>query len=181
MKEEWKSIIETNGKYEISNFGNLRSADRYARVCGNGKRFVKGKPIRPIKCSNGYLELQASMGKRRKCLLVHRLVALYFIPNPNGYTEVNHKDENPLNNHVDNLEWCTPKYNCNYGTRNKRCMEKVIKRAINQLTLDGELIQTFSMIKDAERKTGINSSQIIRVCKNRNLTAGGYKWEYAEV
>lgn len=180
MIEEWKTIVETEGKYEISNFGNLRSVDRYARVCGEGKRLVKGQTIIPAKCSNGYLELQASIGKHRKCLLVHRLVAKYFIPNPDNLPEVNHKDENPQNNRVDNLEWCTPKYNCNYGTRNQRCMEKVIKKAVRQLSLTGNEIKVFSMIREAARATGINESQIIRVCKGQNNTAGGYKWEYVE-
>ena len=179
MKEIWKPIIETDGKYEISNFGNIRGVDRYARVCGNGYRFIKGRTVKPNKCTNGYLMFNASMGNTTKHFLIHRLVAQYFIPNPNGYPEVNHKDENPQNNHVNNLEWCTPKYNCNYGTRNQRCMEKVIKKAVRQLTLNGEFIAEYPMINEAMRVTGVNSSQIIRVCKGQNVIAGGYKWEYA--
>lgn len=178
MQEVWKPIKETNGIYEISNFGNIRSIDRYARVCGGGKRLVKGRNRKPIKCRNGYLELQANLSGERKCYLIHRLVAQYFIPNPHNYPEVNHKDENPQNNHVDNLEWCTPKYNCNYGTRNRRCMEKVIKKPVKQLSLSGEVIAIYPMITEAMRKTGVDESQIIRVCKGRNITAGGYKWEY---
>ena len=180
MDEIWKSITETDGRYEVSNLGNVRSVDRYARVCGGSQRLVKGRNITPMKCSNGYLELQASMGTKRKCLLIHRLVAQYFIPNPNNYPEVNHKDENPQNNHADNLEWCTSKYNCNYGTRNQRCVEKVIKKPVKQLSLDGKVIKTFSMISEAKRPTGIDATQITRVCKGKNITAGGYKWEYAE-
>ena len=179
MNEIWKPILETDGKYEISNLGNIRTVDRYAKVCGGGMRFIKGEMRKPIVCSNGYLELQASVNGKRIIFMVHRLVAQYFIPNPNDYPEVNHKDENPQNNHVDNLEWCTPKYNCNYGTRNQRCMEKVIKKAVNQYTLDGEFVAHYEMIKDAERKYGIDSSQIIRVCKGKNRTAGGYLWKYA--
>lgn len=178
MEEVWKAITETDGLYEISNLGNIRSIDRYAKVCGGGKRFVKGKIYKPTICTNGYLELHASMYGKRKVFLIHRLVAQYFIPNPNNFPEVNHKDEDVTNNSVDNLEWCTAKYNCNYGTRNKRCMEKVIKKPVKQLSLEGETIAIFPMVKDAMRKTGINDSQIIRVCKGKNLTAGGYKWEY---
>lgn len=180
MKEVWKPIVETEGIYQISNFGNIRTIDRYAKVCGGGRRLVKGKKQIPVKCSNGYLELQASIYGKRKIFLVHRLVATYFIPNPNNYPEVNHKDENPQNNSIENLEWCTPKYNCNYGSRNRRCMEKVIKKPVKQLSLDGNIIKTFSMINEAARETGVNSTQISRVCKGKNKTAGGYKWEYME-
>lgn len=181
MKEKWKPITETNGIYEISDLGNIRTIDRYAKVCGGGQRLVKGGIKKTTMCVNGYLELQASINGKRKIFMVHRLVAQYFIPNPNNFPEVNHKDENPQNNCVDNLEWCTPKYNCNYGTRNQRCMEKVIKKPVKQLSLKGELIATYPMISVAMRKTGVDATQICRVCKGKNLTAGGYKWEYAEV
>ena len=179
MKEEWKSIVETEGYYEISNLGNIRTIDRYAKVCGGGKRFIKGKIQKPTRCSNGYLELQASVKGKRYIFMVHRLVAQYFIPNPNNYPEVNHKDENPKNNCADNLEWCTPKYNCNYGTRKQRCMEKVKKKPVRQLTLDGKLIAEYPMMSEAMRQTGVDSVQIGRVCKGKNKTAGGFKWEYA--
>ena len=178
MEEKWKPIIETDGIYEISNYGNIRTIDRYAKVCGGGKRLVKGGLKKPTKCTNGYLELQANICGKRKIFLIHRLVAQYFVPNPNNYPEVNHKDENPQNNNADNLEWCTPKYNCNYGTRNKRCMEKVIKKPVKQLSLDGKCLAVYPMIKEAMIKTGIDETQISRVCKGKNVTAGGFKWEY---
>lgn len=62
----------------------------------------------------------------RKCFLTHRLVASTFIPNPNNLPEVNHKDENPLNNSVDNLEWCTSKYNNNYGTHKEKLRQRML-------------------------------------------------------
>ena len=62
----------------------------------------------------------------RKCFLVHRLVATIFIPNPYDLPEVNHKDENPLNNCVENLEWCSPKYNCNYGTHGDKVRQRML-------------------------------------------------------
>ena len=178
MEEIWKSINETNGYYEISNLGNVRTIDRYARVCGGGKRLVNGKPIKPMICSNGYLELQASVEGKRRIFMIHRLVAQYFIPNPNNLPEVNHKDENPQNNCADNLEWCTPKYNCNYGTRNQRCWDKVIKKPVKQLSLDGKIIKQYISATEAQKCTGVDRTQISRVCKGKNITAGGYKWEY---
>ena len=62
----------------------------------------------------------------RKCFLVHRLVAMTFIPNPHDLPEVNHKDENPLNNSVENLEWCTSKYNNNYGTHREKIKQRML-------------------------------------------------------
>ena len=59
-------------------------------------------------------------------------------------------------------------------------MEKVIKKPVKQLSLDGNIIKTFSMINEAARETGVNSTQISRVCKGKNKTAGGYRWEYME-
>ena len=81
---------------------------------------VKGqKYLNGTVAKNGYVyvHLTALNGKRKKERL-HRLVALAFIDNPEGLSQVNHIDENKLNNAVDNLEWCSAKYNANYGTRN---------------------------------------------------------------
>lgn len=95
---------------------------------------------------------------RGNALRIHRLVAQAFIPNPNNYPMVNHKDENKTNNHVENLEWCTNKYNCNYGTRNKRISEKQKISMIGNncrsfpVMIDGV---KYNSIKDASRKTSV--------------------------
>ncbi len=68
----------------------------------------------------GYCGVYLYNENGRKFFLVHRLVAIAFIPNPHNFPEVNHKDENPLNNCLDNLEWCSPGYNCNYGTHREK-------------------------------------------------------------
>ena len=78
---------------------------------------------------SGYLKVRLYKDKHQHTLLVHRLVALAFLPNPNNYPQVNHKDENKHNNDVSNLEWCTVKYNANYGTRNER-IQKQLKQKI---------------------------------------------------
>lgn len=124
-KRIWKDIEGFEGFYQVSNDGKVRSLDRYVKGRNGKKRRIKGKILKPIynkhKC--GYVQVVASLCKDSKpyYLLVNRLVAKAFIPNPNNLTDVNHKDENPLNNHVRNLEWMSHKDNCNYGTRNERC------------------------------------------------------------
>lgn len=74
----------------------------------------------------GYCGVHLYNENGRKFFLVHRLVAKAFIPNENLFPEVNHKDENPLNNSVENLEWCTPKYNCNYGTHKEKIRQRLL-------------------------------------------------------
>ena len=120
MVEIWKSI-ENFPYYEVSNFGNVRSVDRVFTDTLGRKVNRKGKLL---KCdTNGRYKLvrlyNISQGKDI-ALLVHRLVAQAFIPNPNNLPCVNHKDENPGNNDFRNLEWCTYKYNSNYGTIKQR-------------------------------------------------------------
>lgn len=180
MEEVWKSILGYEGMYEISNLGRIRSLDRYVQY-PRYKCFVKGRIIKPCVCKNGYYEAHLHMNGKRKAYLLHRLVASAFIHNPDNLPEVNHKDENPSNNCADNLEWCTSKYNANYGTRNERCFHKYQQKPINQLSLNGEFIKRWNGIGEAAKSLGIDDSHIIRVCqkKKRSISAGGYKWEYA--
>lgn len=116
MKEMWKDIPGYEGLYQVSNLGNIRSL-KYAG--GNKVKLLKQAT------TNGYKQVQLSKNGKGKNHLVHRLVAIAFIPNPNNLPVVNHKDENPSNNNVDNLEWCTQEYNINYGTRNERASESM--------------------------------------------------------
>lgn len=122
MNEIWKDIPNFEGYYQASNLGRIKSVTRKAKVkiLNNDYRTVKGQLLSPAKTRDGYLKVSLSKNHKRYYFKVHRLVAITFIPNPNNYPCVNHIDENKLNNKIDNLEWCTIKYNCNYGTRNKR-------------------------------------------------------------
>ena len=117
MKEEWKDIKGYEGLYQVSNLGRVKSL-------GNNKS-KKEKILDPKPNMYGYKEVRLSKEGKRKPYKVHRLVAIYFIPNPNNYKEVNHKDEDKTNNHVSNLEWCDRKYNINYGTRNKKASDSM--------------------------------------------------------
>lgn len=181
MQEVWKDVPEFEDSYQVSNLGNIRSKDRFVKTCGGGVRLAKARNIKPAKCVNGYLEAQLSKDGTRRVFLLHMLVTSLFIPNPNNYAEVNHKDENIQNCRADNLEWCTSKYNANYGTRNARCKEsnKKYERSVIQYSKDGEFIKRWDCIADASRATGADESAIIRVCTNRQRTSLGFKWEYA--
>lgn len=119
--EEWKEIPGFEGYYEASNLGRIRSLDRYITLDGRwGKytRFKPGKVMTPkFDGKRSYLMVMLSKDCQKKKYLVHRLVAMTFLKNPNGFSEINHKDEDKTNNSVANLEWCTHKYNSNYGKR----------------------------------------------------------------
>lgn len=120
---------------------------------------------------NGYLTVMLYKDKKPKRFSVHRLVAGCFIPNPQNYETVNHKDENKLNNHIDNLEWMSFENNVKYSQNN----------AIQMLDKDtGEVIQSFVSMREAERQTGINEQNISNVCRGKRRTAGGYLWRKCE-
>lgn len=179
MGEVWKDIIGYEGIYQISNLGQIRSKDRYARVCGGGRRLVKGKILKPCICSNGYMEAHLRLNGTRKVFLLHRLVAIHFIENPYDFPEVNHKDENIQNCGADNLEWCTSKYNANYGTRNQRMMLGRKFKPVLQFDKKGNFVKKWDKMADACRASGADVTSMIRVCKGKQKTCVGYIWKYA--
>ena len=119
--EEWKSIPGYEGLYEVSNLGRVKSLEiSYTRKNG----IMDHKPeiiLSPKNNGTGYFMVCLYKNKTHKYYLIHRLVALTFLPNPDNLPCVNHKDEDKTNNKVDNLEWCTQQYNLNYnGVLKKR-------------------------------------------------------------
>lgn len=114
MDEEWRDCEDWLGYYQVSNLCRVRK--------------VTGKILKQFKSTGGgYWVVNLTNGNRKKQEFVHRLIAKAFIPNPNNYPIINHKDEDKLNNSIDNLEWCTYSYNTNYGEVNKRRGEAVRK------------------------------------------------------
>ena len=128
MTEEiWRPIEGYEGLYEVSSYGRVRSLDKYVKCDYEKYRLHKGKVLSPGKDKDGYLSVVLSCNGKLHLKKIHRLVAEAFIPNPDNLPQVNHKDEDKTNNRVDNLEWCNRKYNCNYGSRNIRRRETLIK------------------------------------------------------
>ena len=179
MEEIWKDIKGYEGLYQISNLGNVKSLSRTMENKGTfGKIYhIKEKIMKP-KIDKGYYRIGLTKNKIRKYFAVHRLVAIAFIENPDNLEIINHKDENPLNNKVDNLEWCTQQYNINYGTgMERRKAKQSIK--INQYDLNGNYIRTWDCINDAIRQYKGNT-QICQCCKGKRKYASCYKWKYAD-
>ena len=128
-KEEWKPINDFEGFYEVSNFGRVRSLDRFV-LCPNqyGKDAMyrrKGKVLKFALHRDNYWLVTLHKNSTKKTFLVHRLVASAFIPNPDNLIEINHIDENKLNNHVSNLEWTTRMQNVHHGTGIERMKTKI--------------------------------------------------------
>lgn len=153
------------GRYAASSDGRIWS-------------YIKNRYLKPTCARGGYLKvlLHDSNGKRYT-KLVHRIIAETFIPNPNNYPQINHKDENKHNNAVENLEWCTAKYNINYGTHNLRLSQSRINhpsRSKKVLCVETGII--YPSTQEALRQTGI--THVRDVCNGVAKSAGGYHWQY---
>lgn len=190
MEEIWKDISGCEGKYQVSNFGRIKSLkDKY----GN----YREKILKGSKDKDGYLIVSLYKEGKMNNFKVHRLVAQTFIDNPNKYPCVNHKDENPANNNVENLEWCTHKYNTNYGTciqRRKantdykevgrKSAEKLLNRKdqskiVLQFTKDNVFVREWESTAECGRN-GFYSSAVSKCCIGKRKTCGGFIWKYKE-
>lgn len=148
IKEEWKPIEGYEGLYEISNFGRVKSL-----VGWNGHKYVKRERIlAPSKqqTNPNYSRSIVKLNKngKSKDFKVHRLVAKAFIPNPNNYKVINHKDGNPLNNKVENLEWCTQKMNIKHALENELKINRI--NTIDRQTMVELLNNNFNYDEIAE-------------------------------
>ena len=163
--EEFRDIPGYEGMYEVSNLGRVRR---------------DGKILKPLKDS-GYLQVHLSKNGIAKKVLIHRLVALAFLPNPQNLPCINHKDEDKTNNYVNNLEWCTYEYNSNYGTRNERAGEKISEKKskpVLQYDKTGNFIREWPSMIKVEEELGINQSNISQCCLGNRNSAGGFIWKY---
>ena len=188
MEEIWKPIViekdcvvyNYEGLYEVSSMGRVRSLDRVDSL----GREAKGKVLKLGINNKGYLFVGLCKNGKVKTFQVHRLVATMFIPNPDNLPVVNHKNETKTDNRAENLEWCTNKYNANYGTRNERASEAMKgkytgdKHPIARKVICLETKQVFGCTKDAEKwcgKTGVSNC-----CRGKSKTCGGYHWQFLD-
>ena len=164
--DEWAVIDGYDGLYTVSNLG---------RVCSHHRN--KPRMLRQRTNNRGYSLVNLTKNGIIKTFKVHVLVARHFLPNPDGLTEVNHKDEDKSNNRADNLEWCTRSYNVNYGSRTAKQRAKVCK-AVVQFDKNGEIIAGYDSLTRASRTVGISVQHIAACCKGKYPYAGGYIWKY---
>lgn len=182
MREEWRPVVGYEGLYEVSNMGNVKSVER---MKWNGKSYYKA-PERILKAgkdSGGYLQVHLCKDGKIKQCLVHRLVAAAFIENPNNLLCINHKDENPKNNCVQNLEWCSYSYNNTYNDKAKKIGKKVAesrKKPLYSINKVSGLITYWTSAKEAGRVLGIDPSSITKCCKGKLKSSGGFVWYYAD-
>lgn len=192
MQEEiWKPVVGYEGLYEVSNFGAIRRLWNVSRVT----------KLRKLATAKGYNRVTLSKNGKPQIFFVHRLVAVAFIPNPHNYPQINHINEVKSDNRVENLEWCTSKYNMNYGKRTEKMVDtqlnrRDLSRSICQYDKDDNLIAIYPSTREAERQTGISRSSIresannVRkkyyskdgtphLCSPRKF-AGGYKWKFID-
>lgn len=181
MCEIWKDIDGTEGMYRISNRGNIIVRDYRKKGYWASCAVTEGE--------GGYKFAYIYYDGVRRRMLVHRLVAKAFVPNPNNYTVVNHRDENPRNNNAENLEWCTTKYNVTYGSAIEKRRQKAIgvyraDNAVAQYTKDGDLVEIYKSARDASfALTGDRmkiAETIVQVCRGARNLCRGYQWRYAE-
>ena len=166
--EIWRTAVYDGeiyeGLYKVSNWGRILSL--------NYKNTGKAELMTPVDDGGGYLQVGLSKNGEYKTCKVHRLVAQTFIPNPDNLPQVNHIDENKINNRVENLEWKSPKDNCNHGTRNERISKKVL-----QFSLDGKLIREWESTHECGRN-GFNQGAVAASCRGERKTHKGFRFMY---
>ena len=176
----WKTIEGTNGEYQVSDTGLVRTTKT-------------GRILRPAVSRHGYERVCLFKMDRERRYRVHRLVATAFIPNPEGKPQVNHIDGNKSNNYIDNLEWVSPTQNQQHriGALGKNMLGEnnpmygksgmnspVFKGYIAQIDpKTGETVAVYAGSTEAANAVGGYASNIIKVLNKRNRTYHGYYWE----
>jgi len=179
---------EQKYKEALDDFADIQGYEGLYKINKNGEvlSIRSKKLLKAGKNRQGYMNVVLTKNGRSKTYKVHRLVAIAFIPNPNNYPIINHKDENKTNNKVENLEWCTSKYNSNYGAAIERRSEAIKRspvkqrKSVLQLSLIGDVIREYRSTKEAAEVTGIDRRQISRSINHIGKQAHGFLWVLKE-
>lgn len=177
LNEVWKPIKNFE-EYEVSNYGKIRRIKYENR--GNKAQYKLPNYIKFREDKDGYLRCDLSKKGKIKRFMVHRLVAQNFLNNDNNLPCVNHIDGNKQNNNVNNLEWCTVRYNnlhsLKLGLRDMK--NNKLSKQVEQYDLEGNLINTFKSSNDAKRITGFSQGHISECCRGEIKQYNGYVWKY---
>ena len=185
----WKDVKGFEGFYQISDYGDVKSLDRF-----DGIRKINGRNIKPSLKQNGYMQIGLRKEGKRKWFSIHRLVAIHFLDNPENKPQVNHIDCNKQNNNVKNLEWVTAQDNYRhaqvnglmnppkgenhpyyglFGERSKSA-KKVVR--YNKETGEKKLYNA----KILAKSDGFDVTSISKCCNKKQKTHKGYEWYFAE-
>ena len=169
--EIWKEVYGYDVLFEVSNQGRART--KYKKGFGYTSEYSL---MTACDNGNGYLRFNLKRDGKQKTAYLHRLVAVAFVENRNGYNEINHKDENKKNNAADNLEWVSHVKNCNYGTRNIRSGQKLCRAVVCV-----ESNARYNSLREAAESMGVVSTAISNCLNGRAETCCGYHWRYNDV
>lgn len=179
--EVWKDVEGYEGKYAVSNMGRVKSLHRDLPHAEHGTWHIRERLLKQglagLKRSQYMIVcFHEGQGKQRN-MRVHRLVASAFIPKIEGKNVVNHKDCNKLNNHVDNLEWCTDLENTRHAMANKRMNWTNVKRS---RVLNIDTGETFNSINEACKKYGVTHRAIYQAASIPGRRSCGFRWQYID-
>ena len=184
--EEWRDVIGYEGYYIVSNLGRIATIRDFYEYTRNGKTFIKNWPRHicstSIAPTTRYERMTFKVNYKHDTQLVHRVVAEAFLPNPNGYTCIDHIDDNPSNNRADNLQWCDYKIN-NSKPHHKTASSiakigKIDPKRKPLITYKEEVpYKIYPSMWDAQYD-GHQRSAILKVLRGELKTHHGLHWEY---
>lgn len=179
--EIWKPIKGYEGLYEVSNLGRVKSLDKIVncKLKNKRNRLIKGRILKSNPDKMGYLIVGLTKNNKTETKRIHRLVAETFMP------VVNHIDGNKENNNIENLEFCSQRYNVKEAFRNglakgKRGKENSNSKPVEQYDLNGKLIKKWESIMDIQRELGYSNSTICKCCMGKLKKSYGYIWKYSK-
>ena len=180
----WKDIQELNSIYQISNNGEIRSIDHYT-----GNVWHSGKTLKQMINYKGYHNVVIKKDGKNKTFLIHRIVAKYFVinPQPDIYDQVNHIDGVKSNNNALNLEWCNNSLNQIHANKMGLNANRIKKsyegscKPVLQYSINGNLIGAYESARKDALETGVSYRSISLCCRGKTHTAYGFVWKFVKL